>query len=150
MCSLTFENSVLISGLDGVISIKLNIYWTNVSFGLMSIKTNVQNDNIPKICFFFYNFISTWLNLYLFKFSKSRLTCEQLTLIQSDISPIDSIVSVIVIKRNFYTVEIQGVPKNMGIQWRIGYRLCYELALYYLISKAIIVSCLLEFILWKG
>ena len=24
---------------------------------------------------------------------------------------------------------IQGVPKNMGIQLRIGYRLCYELAL---------------------
>ena len=24
---------------------------------------------------------------------------------------------------------IQGVPMNMGIQWRIGYRLCYELAL---------------------
>ena len=24
---------------------------------------------------------------------------------------------------------IQGVPKNMGIQWRIEYRLCYELAL---------------------
>ena len=23
---------------------------------------------------------------------------------------------------------IQGVPKNMGIQWRIRYRLCYELA----------------------
>ena len=33
---------------------------------------------------------------------------------------------------------IQSVPRNMGIQWRIGYRLCYELALYYLISKAII------------
>ena len=24
---------------------------------------------------------------------------------------------------------LQGVPKNMGIQWRIRYRLCYELAL---------------------
>ena len=24
---------------------------------------------------------------------------------------------------------IQSVPRNMGIQWRIGYRLCYELAL---------------------
>ena len=24
---------------------------------------------------------------------------------------------------------VQGVPKNMGIQWRIRYRLCYELAL---------------------
>ena len=24
------------------------------------------------------------------------------------------------------TIYIQGVPKNMGIQWRIGYRLCYE------------------------
>ena len=30
---------------------------------------------------------------------------------------------------------------NMGIQWRIRYRLCYELA--------IILLCLLEFILWK-
>ena len=27
------------------------------------------------------------------------------------------------------TSSIQGVPKNMGIQWRIEYRLCYELAL---------------------
>ena len=25
--------------------------------------------------------------------------------------------------------KVQGVPKNMGIQWRIRYRLCYELAL---------------------
>ena len=32
------------------------------------------------------NFILTWLGLYLFKCSKYR---EQLTLIQSDISPID-------------------------------------------------------------
>ena len=24
---------------------------------------------------------------------------------------------------------VQGVPINMGIQWRIRYRLCYELAL---------------------
>ena len=37
-----------------------------------------------------------------------KLTCEQLTLVQSDISPID-ISSVIVIKRNFYTV---GVSKK--------------------------------------
>ena len=44
---------------------------------------------------------------------------------------------------------IQGVPKHMGIQWRIGYRLFYELALQYLISKAIILFCLLEFILWS-
>ena len=25
--------------------------------------------------------------------------------------------------------QIQGVPENMGIQWKIRYRLCYELAL---------------------
>ena len=49
----------------------------------------------------------------------------------------------------YYIDEIQGVPKNMGIQWRIRYRLCYELALQYLISKALILICLLEFILWK-
>ena len=30
------------SGIDGVISIKLMIDWTNVSFGLKFIKTNVQ------------------------------------------------------------------------------------------------------------
>ena len=29
-----------------------------------------------------------------------------------------------------FQANIQGVPKNMGIQWRIGYRLCYELAMY--------------------
>ena len=52
MYSLTFENPVLISGVDGVISIELNIDWTNVSFGLMFIKTlNVKNDNSPKIFF---------------------------------------------------------------------------------------------------
>jgi len=28
-----------------------------------------------------------------------------------------------------YSGQLQGVPKNMGIQWRIVYRLCYELAL---------------------
>ena len=38
----------------------------------------------------------------------------------------------------------------MGIQWRIGYRLCYEIALQYLISKALILLCLLEFIYEKG
>ena len=41
MLSLTFEKLVLISGVDGVISIELNIYWTNVSFGLMVFMTNV-------------------------------------------------------------------------------------------------------------
>ena len=45
MYSLTFENPVLISGVDGVISIELNIDWTNVRFELMFTKTNVQNDN---------------------------------------------------------------------------------------------------------
>ena len=45
------EKPVLISGVDGVISIELNTDWTNVSFGLMFIKTNVQNDNSPKIGF---------------------------------------------------------------------------------------------------
>ena len=48
MYSLTFENPVLISGVDGVISNELNIDWTNVSFGLMFIKSNVQNDYSPQ------------------------------------------------------------------------------------------------------
>ena len=51
MYSLTFENPVLISGVDGVISIELNIDWTNVSFGLMFKTLNVKNDNSPKIFF---------------------------------------------------------------------------------------------------
>ena len=46
--------------------------------------------------------------------------------------------------------NVQGVPKNMGIQWRIRYSLCCELALQYLISKAMILLCLLKCILWKG
>ena len=37
-----------------------------------------------------------------------------------------------------YVCIIQGVQKDMGIQWRIQYRLCFELALPYLFSKAII------------
>ena len=49
MYSLTFEKTVFISGFDGVISIELNIDWTNVNFGLMFIKTKVQNDNNPKM-----------------------------------------------------------------------------------------------------
>ena len=56
MYSLTFEKPVLISGIDGVISIELNIDWTNVSFGSMFIKTNVQNDNSPNICFLIISF----------------------------------------------------------------------------------------------
>ena len=40
------------------------------------------------------------------------------------------------------------MPIDMGIQWRIRYRLCYKLALLFLISKDILL-CLLEFILWK-
>ena len=48
MRSLTFEKPVFIffhiSGVDGVISIELNIDWMNISFGLKFIKTNVQND----------------------------------------------------------------------------------------------------------
>ena len=50
MYSLNFENPVLISGVDGVISIELNIDLTNVSLGLMFTKTNVQNDNSRKMC----------------------------------------------------------------------------------------------------
>ena len=46
-CAL--EKPVFISGVDGVISIELHIDWTNISFGLMFIKTNVQNDNSPKM-----------------------------------------------------------------------------------------------------
>ena len=49
MRSLTFEIPVFVSGVNGVISIELNIDWTNVSCGLMFIKTNVQNDNSPKM-----------------------------------------------------------------------------------------------------
>ena len=41
MLSLTFEKLVLISGVDGVTSIEINIDWTNVSFGLMVFMTNV-------------------------------------------------------------------------------------------------------------
>ena len=51
MYSLNFENPVLISGVDGVISIELNIDLTNVSLELMFTKTNVQNDNSRKMCF---------------------------------------------------------------------------------------------------
>ena len=51
MHSLTFEKPVLFSGVDGIISNELNIDWTNISFGLILIKTNVQNDNSPQICF---------------------------------------------------------------------------------------------------
>ena len=46
-----FWNTGFVSGIDGVISIELNIDWTNVSFGLMFVKTNVQKDNSSKICF---------------------------------------------------------------------------------------------------
>ena len=62
MYSLTFEKPVFVSGVDGVISIELNIDWKNVSFGLMFMKTNVQNDNSPKMWYnmFFYKFILTW------------------------------------------------------------------------------------------
>ena len=31
--------------------------------------------------------------------------------------------------QNNKSSNVQGVPKNMGIQWRIRYRLWYELAL---------------------
>ena len=41
MYSLTFETPVLISGVDDVMSIELTSDLTNVSFGLMFIKTNV-------------------------------------------------------------------------------------------------------------
>ena len=50
MYSLNFENPVLISGVDGVMSIELNIDLTNVSLGLMFTKTNVQNDSSRKMC----------------------------------------------------------------------------------------------------
>ena len=50
MYSLTFKKKlVFISGVDGVISIELNIDWTNVSFGFMFINSNVKNDNSPKM-----------------------------------------------------------------------------------------------------
>ena len=48
-----------------------------------------------------------------------------------------------------FSLLIQDNTINMGIQWRIRFRLCYELALQYMISKVIILLCLLEFILWK-
>ena len=48
-----------------------------------------------------------------------------------------------------FSLLIQDNIINMGIQWRIRFRLCYELALQYMISKVIILLCLLEFILWK-
>ena len=47
------------------------------------------------------------------------------------------------------TVNVQGVPKNVGIQWRIRYRLCYELALWIVIpnfkSQNIIMSARVYF-----
>ena len=49
MRSLTFENRFLIFPHCGVIYIELNIDWTSVSFGLMFIKINVQNDFSPKM-----------------------------------------------------------------------------------------------------
>ena len=52
MYSLTFENPVFISAVDGFISIELNIDLMNVSYLLMFIKTNIQKDNSPKTCFF--------------------------------------------------------------------------------------------------
>ena len=47
----SFEKPILIPVVDGVILIKLNIDYTNVSSGLMFIKANAQNYNSPKICF---------------------------------------------------------------------------------------------------
>ena len=44
---------------------------------------------------------------------------------------------------------IQGVPINMGIQWRIRYRLCSRTSIVMPISKAIILLCLLKVLLWK-
>ena len=49
MYSLTFEKIGFFSGVNGVISIELNIDKTNISFRLMFVKTNVQNDNSPKM-----------------------------------------------------------------------------------------------------
>ena len=47
------------------------------------------------------------------------------------------------------TVNVQGVPKNVGIQWRIRYRLCYQLALWIVIpnfkSQNIIMSARVYF-----
>ena len=51
MLSLTFEKLVLISFINGVISIEQNVDLTTVSFGIKCIKTNIHNDNSPKICF---------------------------------------------------------------------------------------------------
>ena len=53
--SLTFKKPVFYSGVNGIISIELNIDYTNISFGLMFVKTNVQNYIVlkcAKICFF--------------------------------------------------------------------------------------------------
>ena len=49
---------------------------------------------------------------------------------------------------NDLSLIIHGVPKNMGIQWRIRYRLCYELASNFE-SHNIIMSAI-RVILWKG
>ena len=56
MYSLTFEKPVLISGVDGIMLGELNIDWTNVSFGLMFIKTKDQNDNSLKKCFLIFSY----------------------------------------------------------------------------------------------
>ena len=52
MRSLTFEkNGFSFLCMSGVILIELKIYWTNVSFGLMFIKTiNVQKDYLVIKC----------------------------------------------------------------------------------------------------
>ena len=56
----------------------------------------------------------------------------QFVLKRSDKCLIDlfsSLKGCLIINTFFKKILIQGVPKNMGIQWRIGYRFCYELAL---------------------
>ena len=47
---------------------------------------------------------------------------------------------------NINKLTYRVAQKKIGIQWRIRYRLCYELALLYLISKDIKLLCLPEFI----
>ena len=68
----------------------------------------------------------------LFTVSKSTMLTAYSTilgyliiLVQFNQTANDSVESMIPISEGV----IQGVPINMGIQWRFRYRLCYELAL---------------------
>jgi len=62
-----------------------HINWTKHRLNerkLMFIKTNVKNENSPKICFF----ILTWLNIYLFNALKAGLWTVKSQVVKEEIS----------------------------------------------------------------